>query len=702
MNRPLLVATCLMVICWSPRSATPPGPVRFFVSPAGQDAWSGTRPDPQPDRTDGPFATVTRAIQAVRAARRKAGGTLPGRPIIEVRDGTYYLRETIRFEPEDSGLIVRAYRDERPLLSGGVAVTNWQVGADGVWRAALPEVRSGEWYFTQLFVNDQRRERPRLPASGYYQIAGELDPTPEAGGRGFDRFQYRGDDIRPDWANLGDVEVLAFHSWSMSRLPIKAVDPARKVVSFHGTSPSREWWGRFVKGNRYLVENVRETFQQSGQWYLDRAAGELLYRPLAGETPSEARVIAPRLEDLVVFAGDTAAGRYVEHILLQGLTFAHAAWNLPRTGQAIPQAELNLGAALSATAARDLVIERCAVRHVGAYAMAFGAGCRDNRIESCEMVDLGGGGVKIGATRLDGWEDLDAMARSPEPLVSHHTVRDCTIAHAGRLHPAAIGVWIGHSPYNVIEHNDIYDLYYSAISIGWIWGYARSHAHHNRVAYNHLHTIGQGVLSDMGAVYTLGISPGTLVSYNHIHDVHAFDYGSWGLYTDEGSTGVTMENNLVYRTKTGGFHQHYGRDNRIVNNILAFSRTDQLQRSRVEDHVSFTFERNIVLYDRGELLGKSWDDPKVWMDHNLYWHAAGEVRFPKGRTLEQWRRDTGHDLHSLVADPLFADPARDDFRLRPGSPALALGFQPFDISRAGRRTTPYLTTNLPPVPRTFE
>jgi hypothetical protein len=580
-----------------------------------------------------------------------------------------------------------------------VAITNWQVGADGVWKAPLPEVKAGQWHFTQLFVNDQRRFRPRLPETGYYQVAGELDPSGEANGRGCDRFVFGADDIRADWTRLNDVEVLAFHSWSMSRLPVKAVDAEKKIVSFFGTSPGKDWWGKFPKGNRYLVENVKEALRQPGQWYLDRTAGELLYLPRAGEAPDTVRVVAPRLEQLVVFAGDAEGEKYVQDILLQGLTFAHAAWPIPRTGQSIPQAEINLGAALSATAARDLAIEGCAVRNVGAYAMAFGAGCRDNRVERCEMVDLGAGGVKIGATGRGGPR---AMARSDEPLISHHTVRDCTIAYGGRLHPAAIGVWIGHSPYNVIEHNEIYDFYYSATSIGWVWGYGRSQAHHNRVVFNHMHTLGQGVLSDMGAVYTLGVSPGTVVSDNHIHDVHAFDYGGWGLYTDEGSTGVTMENNLVYRTKTGGFHQHYGRDNRILNNIFAFSRTDQLQRSRVEDHVSFTFERNLVLYDRGELFGKSWDDDKVWLDDNLYWNTAGPVVFPGGKTLEQWRDSTGHDRHSDVADPKFVNAAKDDFRLLPDSPALGLGFRPFDVSRAGRRTPATLTVGLPPVPKAFE
>ena len=206
----------------------------------------------------------------------------------------------------------------------------------------------------------------------------------------------------------------------------------------------------------------------------------------------------------------------------------------------------------------------------------------------------------------------------------------------------------------------------------------------------------------MGAVYTLGVSPGTEVSFNVIHDVHAFDYGGWGLYTDEGSTGVAMENNLVYRTKTGGFHQHYGRENLIRNNILAFSRTDQLQRTRREEHVSFRFERNIVLYDRGQLMGKQWTDDRLLLDHNVYWNLGGEVRFPGNQELSTWRTATGHDARSLVADPMFMDPWNDDFRLAATSPALTVGFVPFDATRAGRLSRPTLTVGLPPVPASFE
>ncbi|MBN1817995.1 MAG: right-handed parallel beta-helix repeat-containing protein, partial [Sedimentisphaerales bacterium] len=242
--------------------------------------------------------------------------------------------------------------------------------------------------------------------------------------------------------------------------------------------------------------------------------------------------------------------------------------------------------------------------------------------------------------------------------------------------------WIGQSGDNQVTHNDVGDFYYSAVSVGWRWGYSDSLAKRNHVDYNHLHHIGYGVLSDMGGVYTLGPSEGTTVNNNVIHDVYAYTYGGWGLYTDEGSTGITMANNLVYNVKTGGFHQHYGKENVIRNNILAFSELYQVQATRVEEHLSFIFENNIVYYNQGVLLSGPWTQVRLNMDNNCYWNTAGKVDFV-GKPLEDWRKETGHDKNSIVANPGFADAGRHDFRLSKDSPALKIGFQPFDYSKAG-------------------
>ena len=658
-----------------PASAAPEGD--FYVAPNGNDAWSGRLPAPNAGRDDGPFATIARAQKAVREARAAD----PAHPLtVLIRGGTYRLAEPLTFTPEDSGsedapTIYAAYPSETPVFSGGSPIGPWKKGEGNLWVAEVPQVKAGEWYFHQLFVNGERRTRARTPNEGYLRIADTLKPLKDRRAARGDNsfklgFKYNPGDIQA-WDNQEDVNIILYHSWTASVHWIKELDEEKREVRF----TNRCGWpvGYWDAKERYHLENYFEALDSPGEWYLNRKTGTLYYWPLEGEDVTTAEVIAPRLQHLVEIRGDAELGLPVSNLVLRGLSFQHAEWVNPKNEVADGQAAVHLSAAVVATGARNCSIERCEIAHLGEYAVILGEGCKHNKLFHCHIHDLGAGGMRIGQTSLP---------REPERQADHNTVDNCFIHDGGHVFKAGIGVWIGRSSNNTISHNDICDFFYSGCSVGWSWGYAPSTANHNVFEYNHIHNLGKGVLSDMGGIYSLGKSPGTVERFNLIHDVYSYAYGGWGLYTDEGSSEILLENNVCYNCKTGGFHQHYGRDNILRNNIFAFAQTGNIVRSRQEDHISFIFERNIVLSNNGQPLGGNWGNDNYKIDYNLYWDIEDPDMEFAGMDFDEWQTE-GRDEHSIIADPLFVDARNYDFRLKENSPAFKLGFSPFDINDIG-------------------
>jgi len=648
----------VLASCGASRPARPPSesaPRAFWVATSGDDRAAGT--------ADAPFATIARARDAARAVR--------GPRDVVVRAGTYSLAAPLVLAPEDSGLTIRAAPGERVVLSGGMRVgplRETKLNGRRAWTASVPR---GAW-FRELFVSGERRPRTRLPASGYFRPTELPDVTETSFGKeskwleGQRRFRFAPGDLKA-WTNLGDVEVVALHFWTESRMPIASVDEKERLVTFTQPSVFRLTEGFGPATARYYVENVFEALDAPGEWYLDRSTGVLTYLPEPGEDAATTEVIAPRLEQLVRFEGKPEAGRFVEHVRLRGLELRYAE---PRDVPRSPQAAVNVPAAIWMRGTRDTTLEDLVVRSVGGYGIALAAGCERDRIVRCDLGDLGAGGVQIGEQTLGTFPTGD------------DEVIDCRVHDGGFIERSAVGVWIGQSAGNLVAHDDVHDFDYTGISVGWTWGYKPSAARRNVIEKNHVHHIGRGVLSDMGGVYTLGPSPGTVIRGNAIHDVADFSYGGWGIYFDEGTTGVVAEDNVVYRTQSGGFFQNYGKDNVVRNNVFALSREGELVRGKEEGSISF--ERNVVYYREGELLAWNWKTGDFRFDRNVYWNAAGPVTFA-GATWDAWRA-RGMDAHSIVADPMFVDPERADFRLRAGSPALAVGFEAVDVRDVGPRT----------------
>lgn len=651
-------------------------PLTLYVATNGDDQWSGRLAQPNADRTDGPLATLPAALQAARQARQ--AGRAPEGVTVALRGGTYELADPIHLTPDDSGasaqqpLILAAYHDEKPVLSGGRRIIGWQPVADqpGVWQANVPEARNGQWTFRALFIDGRRATRARTPNQGFFRIDG---PSPQDKPV---RLRFHPGDVKAAWAQAGDVEVIALLAWADFRYFIRAVDEANRVATLSGDPrPSNQ-----EANARYFIENAPDGLDAPGEWSLDPRTGVVRYWPLPGEDLAKAEVIAPKLDDLLILQGDLEGRRPVRHVVLRGLTFSFTNWDPGPNGYADTQAAVAVRGDVRGEAAVDCVIEDCTFAHLSGYALEFGRGCQRIRIVGNEVVDMGAGGVRLGETA----QRAEAFEQSHS-----HVVTDNHLHGLGRVYAPAVGVLILQSGNNRIAHNHIHDLYYTAISVGWNWGYQETPCRANVIEFNHLHDIGQSMLSDMGAVYTLGIQRGTVVRNNLIHDVNSFTYGGWGLYPDEGSSEIVWENNVVYRTKSAGFHQHYGRENVVRNNLFAFGKEHQLMRTREEAHVSFLFTTNIVYFDSGDLLGSNWKNDRFVLDYNLYWDTRlaaqpTSLRFA-GASLADWQR-RGHDVHSLIADPLFVAPERGDFRLKQDSPALKLGFKPIDLSRVGVRS----------------
>lgn len=690
----------------------------FYVSKKSGSDWNTGENPVSIGATDGPLATVDCAWQRIMEMRRFGAW----QPItVRLLDEEYETDHPICLSPDPDvpvgkcgNVTFESYGNRRTVVSGGRRITGWGKdtfnGTDCL-SVFLPEVKAGKWQFSDLYVNGTRAELPRFPEDGLL-LPESVENNIEMFNEGSHWFVARKGDIR-DFRNFDDCIISFCHWWIDEHVRIAKYDPATRKVTLAAKTRFSISDFKPHSGLKYYIENVAESFEKPGQWYLDRPTGMLYYLPRDGETADTLSVHAPVVDRILDVSGRYDKNAHtcadvISGIRFRNLDFAYSKGDYVSRGfapncetasdeepyAADPQACSSMHGAVNFSYAKNCAVENCRFFCFGTHGLVLEAGTVGAIVRGNSFREGGGGGIRInGEGRVN--------APDPRAYTWGNRITDNELSNLGRRHFAACGILSMFSYDNEISHNEIHDLYYSGISCGWDWGYQETVSHDNRIEKNHIYRIGDGLLSDMGGIYTLGKQPGTIVSGNVIHDVTSRFYGGWALYTDEGSSYMTIENNVCYNVSENCFHQHFGGQNVVRNNIFAFSRDGSVRLSKPETHMGVLMDGNLHYLGGSPKYGRN--DEFGFAHSNLstvremifdrqekqpLLFRIGDPEHPEDDrtfTLEQMRVAYGVDEDTLIADPGFRDPDHFDFTLSPDSFAVGLGFVPIDTSDVGPR-----------------
>ncbi len=647
----------------------------------------------------GPVDSLETAME--RVFQLRVGGSL--RPMsICILDDEYILPKTLtldyekllpRFKDNEciSGITFESFGNKRCKIIGGKKITGFKpdsFNGRACLSAFIPEVKQNGMLFTDLYVDGERAAVTRYPESGTLRC---IDTESGDVGTGWDKlntsskwFIAHKEDLNR-FSNIENATISYFHYWIDEHSPVESYDRESGKLTMKYKSRfliSNRYHEDFPGNFEYYIENIPECFKNPGEWYLDRADGMLYYLPKGGQTAESISVWAPTLDILVDISGTSE--EQVENIRFRNLDFMCSRGEYEsKAGMSddmIPfasdgQSVVNARGAVNMKFAHSCGFEGCSFRNLGVHAVTINEGCDGIKIDNCKFYDIGAGGVKI----------FGAKAADEQPT-HHNTIINCDISHCGRRYTAGCGILVCNSSCNEIFKNNINNINYSGISVGWTWGYSEGDSRDNIIKGNHIHTIGDGRLSDMGGIYLLGRQRGTIVSENIIHDVFCRHYGGWGIYTDEGSCFVTVEKNIVYKTKSGCYHQHYGCDVVVRNNIFALGGDYILIYSLQELHPALLVEKNILITDGAPLISATNEGVGAFfglISHdNLIYDISGRepcVFIAQNRKIGlDEAQQLGFELGSIVADPLMSD----DFTLADNSPAYDIGFEKIPLHGA--------------------
>ncbi|MGC9522925.1 MAG: right-handed parallel beta-helix repeat-containing protein [Anaerolineae bacterium] len=717
----------------------------FYVAVTGDDRNTGT--------WQAPFATLHRAQQAARETQ--------GAVTITIREGTYYLSETLSFSPEDSGtaeapVLYQACLGETVTLSGGARlICDWQPYQDGIMMCRINRAAIGSLTFDQLFVNGKRQIRARYPNyddsdpknyTGYIRAAGDLsdefsdpmrDPNEDMSfssgaprGVRFDSATFS----KKHWKNPDDAIIHIYQSmyWGNLQWRIKAIDEDRQIIWFGqgGQQMGAKWHEdpcRVDQNSHFFIENIFEELDSPGEWYFDEETRTLYYLPPSDVNLDSAVIEVPVLQRLVEFVG--TQDNPVEYITMKGLRFAHtnATFLEPYEVPSLSDWAIHRGGTVYLQGAHHCVIRECFFDAVGGNGAFISEHNRDNLVTGCRFAESGDSAICF----VGSLERTVGTQRSfpYECAATNNLIHNC-----GVFGKQIAGVYISRAKRIRVAHNEIYNMPRAGICIGdGTWG---GHI----VEFNHVHDTCRET-GDHGPFNAWGRDKYWCLVQSHMpytsgrsHDAgrvkidamepvvvrnNFFEETSgWGLDLDDGASNYEIYNNLCVgvsmKLREGAYRNiynniwvnganspcfHVGNEynhDRYVRNITVITVANQ----KPEDDLNF--QMGHAYGEVYTLIAPPARGP--WLeeiDFNCFYSDLGRFaarvqlrsevdefgrRTQKAQkrtySLKEWQ-DLGYDVHSVFADPMFVDPENGDFRVRPESPALQLGFRNFAMDQFG-------------------
>ena len=573
MKKLFLTAICILCSHWLLAD-------EIWISPKGSDFNDGTRQSPK--------ATLTSALRQAREWRRTEDNRIQGGITIYMEGGTYAFHEPVFIRPEDSGTkesptIIRSVDDEKVILSGGISINGWKKQGK-VWVADVPVFNGRPLDFRQLWVNGKKAVRARDVED--FEKMNRICSVDEKN----EILYVPAVSIRRLIDNKGNLkakyaEMVLHQMWCVANLRIRSVEVQgdSAAIRFHQPESRIQFehpWPRPMvttngHNSAFYLTNARELQDVPGEWYHDIDARKVYYYPREGEKMQEAEVIVPAVETLVQVEG--TLDRPVCHIRFEKITFSYTTWMRPSEKGHVPlQAGMYLtdgyridpkmqrnylnhpldnqgwlgrpAAAVRVVAARQIDFERCRFEHLGSTGLDYEEAVQGGVVRGCLFRDIAGNGLLVGSFSPAAHEThLPYDPADRREVCTQQHINNCYFTEIGNEDWGCLAIAAGYVGDVNIEHNEISEVPYSGISLGWGWTQTVNCMRNNRVHANLIHHYAKHMY-DVAGIYTLGSQPKSYVTENCVHSIYkpgyVHDPNHWFyLYTDEGSSFITVRDN---------------------------------------------------------------------------------------------------------------------------------------------------------------